>query len=166
MNNAFRYLMQVACYTAFCGVVYYFSTAPAYQYLDKNQAEILVAFKHPTKRKAECHQRTAEELKQLPPNMRRVQDCPRERAPLVLDFSLDGHPVENRTFTPPGTHQDGSIFVYAKFFIPAGTHQLKIQMRDSVREGYDYTEEQQIDFKPGQMLVIGFDENAARFSLK
>ncbi|MEO5352415.1 MAG: hypothetical protein H7835_04295 [Magnetococcus sp. XQGC-1] len=166
MNSAVRYLLQGFCYAAFCGVVYYFSTSPVYQYLGAGEAEILVAFKHPTQRREACHQRTAEELQQLPPNMRRAQDCPRERAPLVLDIALDGRSVLHKEFVSPGIHRDGSIFVYAKFFIPAGAHQLQMQMRDSVREGYDYRLERRFDFQPGQMLVVGFDENASDFTLK
>lgn len=166
MNNALRYLMQALFYAAFCGVIYYFSTSPAYQYLGDGQAEIMVAFKHPSKRREACHQRTAAELKDLPPNMRRAQDCPRERAPLVIDVALDGATVAHKEFQAPGIHKDGSVFVNAKFFIPAGSHRLKLQMRDSVREGYDFTLEQQIDFRSGQMVVVGFDENEAKFTLK
>ncbi len=166
MNNALRYLMQAICYAAFCAVVFYFSTAPAYQYLDADKAEILMAFKHPTQRQAVCHQRTSEELKALPPNMRRPQDCPRERSPLIIDVSLDGTPVAHQAFVSPGIHKDGAVFVYAKLFIPAGEHRLLVAMRDSMREGYDYTLEQPLSFRPGQMLVIGFNENEDRFTLK
>ncbi|MEO5363568.1 MAG: hypothetical protein H7838_08095 [Magnetococcus sp. DMHC-8] len=166
MNSAFRYLLQAVFYTLFCSLVYYFSTSPAYQYLDADKAEILVAFKHPTKRKESCHQRTAAELQQLPPNMRRAQDCPRERAPLAIHFTLDGTPVAHKEFVSPGIHKDGAIFVYAKFFIPAGEHRFKVEMRDSVREGYDYALEQQLTFRPGQMLVVSFDENKDVFTLK
>ncbi|MBF0184765.1 MAG: hypothetical protein HQM06_10310 [Magnetococcales bacterium] len=166
MNSAFRYLMQGVFYAAFCGVVYYFSTSPRYQYLDADKSEIMVAFKHPTKRKEVCHERTAEELQKLPPNMRRPQDCPRERADLSIRFSLDGKEVANKSFVSPGIHRDGSVFVYAKFFIPAGEHRFKVEMRDSVQEGYDFTLEQPITFKPGQMLLVSFDENTDKFTLK
>ncbi|MBF0096893.1 MAG: hypothetical protein HQM04_01225 [Magnetococcales bacterium] len=166
MKSAFRYLLQALFYTAFCGVIYYFSTAPRYQYLEADKSEIMVAFKHPTKRKAVCHERTAEELQKLPPNMRRPQDCPRERAPLAMRFSLDGQIVAQKTFQSPGIHQDGAVFVYAKFFIPAGDHRFKVEMRDSMQEGFDFTLEQPISFKPGQMLLVSFDENSDTFTLK
>ncbi|WP_130470878.1 hypothetical protein [Candidatus Magnetaquicoccus inordinatus] len=166
MNSAFRYLMQGLFYAAFCGVIFYLSTSPRYQYLDVDKAEIMVAFKHPTKRKELCHERTAEELQKLPPNMRRQQDCPRERSPLVIRFSLDGTMVQHKEFRAPGIHRDGATFVYAKFFIPAGEHRFKVEMRDSMQEGYDYTMEQPITFRPGQMLVVGFDENVDKFTLK
>lgn len=164
MNRAVRYLLQAVLYTAFCATLFYFSTSPAYQYLAEDEAEIMLAFTHPTKRKEACQKRTAEELKRLPPNMRRSKKCPRERSPLVIALSLDKKPLALKIFTPPGIHLDGSVFVYAKFFIPAGKYELGIQMRDSIREGYDYLTEKQIDFQPGQMLVIGFDPNKKDFS--
>ncbi|MBF0340567.1 MAG: hypothetical protein HQL95_06325 [Magnetococcales bacterium] len=155
---------QFIAYALFFGVLYYLSTAPAYHYLLPDQAEVKLAFKHTSQREKECHERTPEELQKLPPNMRKPQDCPRQRAPIYIELLLDDKFLATRTFIPPGLSHDMSSFIYAKFSLPAGRHKLTVRMRDRLRaDGFDYIAEEMRDWIPGQGIQIGFDENKSGF---
>ena len=159
-----QWFLQALIYILFCAPLYYYSNSPTHYYLEINQAEVKLAFKHAAKRKEKCRKRTRKELAKLAPNMRRAQECTRERSLLLVELLLDGNLLAKKSFTPPGLHNDGSAYVYAKFPVPIGSHHLSIRMRDSNRdEGFDYTEEKQFTFKSGASLVIGFDGAAKHF---
>ncbi|MBF0628453.1 MAG: hypothetical protein HQL91_09540 [Magnetococcales bacterium] len=161
-----QFLIQLTAYAMFFGVIFYLSTAPAYHYLKPGQAEVKLAFKHTSLREQECHQRSAEELQKLPPNMRRPQDCPRKRAPIYIELLLDDQYLATRTFIPPGLSQDMATHIFAKFTLPAGRHKLTVRMRDRVRpEGFDYVEEVMRDWIPGQGILISFDESKDGFEI-
>lgn len=156
--------IQFTAYALFFAVIYVLSSSPAYHYLQPDQAEVKLAFKHTSLREQECHKRSDEELRKLPPNMRRPQDCPRERAPIYLELLLDDQFLATRTFIPPGLSRDMATHIYAKFSLPAGRHKLTVRMRDRVRaEGFDYVEEAVRDWIPGQGILIGFDESKDGF---
>ncbi|MBF0194132.1 MAG: hypothetical protein HQL71_06215 [Magnetococcales bacterium] len=158
MNIIVRYALQGAAYTVFCAIIYFLSTAPAYNYLEADQAEIKLAFKHASKRLHDCTKLTRAELKKLPPNMRKPKSCPRERAVVQVIIHLDGKMIADEKFVPPGLHQDATVFAYSKLPLPVGDHLLSVHMRDSGRsEGADYIKEEHISITPGQAVVIGFD---------
>ncbi|MBF0455844.1 MAG: hypothetical protein HQL72_13645 [Magnetococcales bacterium] len=158
MNKVTRITLQAVAYTLFCALIYFFSTAPAYTYLESDQAEIKLAFKHASKRVHECVKRSRKELMKLPPNMRKTNDCPRERAIVQVTIYLDGKRIADKKFVPPGLHQDATVFAYAKLPLPVGDHVLSVEMRDSARtEGYDYKKEASMSITTGQALVVGFD---------
>ncbi len=164
MSGPLRYLAQVVIYTLFCAVIYYLSTDPVYYYLQPDQAELKLAFQHAAQRKEKCRKRTREELMKLPPNMRRAKECSRARAPLTVKLLLDGDLLAEKTFNAPGLHDDGAAYVYTKFPLPAGEHQLSVRMIDSVREeGYDYAADRRVALKPGQALVVGFNHESKKF---
>jgi hypothetical protein len=158
MNNIVRYALQGAAYTVFCFIIFYLSTAPAYNYLEADQAEIKLAFKHASQRLHDCTTLSREELKKLPPNMRKPKSCPRERAIVQVVIHLDGKMIADEKFVPPGLHQDATVFAYSKLPLPAGDHLLTVDMRDSARkQGFDYSKKEHISITPGQALIIGFD---------
>ncbi|MBF0383198.1 MAG: hypothetical protein HQL69_19420 [Magnetococcales bacterium] len=158
MNNIVRYALQGIAYTVFCLIIFYLSTAPAYNYLQPDQAEIKLAFKHASQRLYACKKLTRAELKKLPPNMRKPKDCPRERAIVQVIINLDGKKIADEKFVPPGLHQDATVFAYSKLPLPIGDHVLSVEMRDSGREeGHDYAKQEHISITPGQAVVIGFD---------
>jgi hypothetical protein len=76
----------------FAGVVT-FSNWPAYRQLPEGQAVVTLSLVHGADRQAECRRLSPAEIAKLPPNMRRVQDCPRGRRPIVVELDLDGRTV-------------------------------------------------------------------------
>ncbi|MBF0180539.1 MAG: hypothetical protein HQM03_11005 [Magnetococcales bacterium] len=162
-----RATIQLTAYLVFFATIYYFSTSPAYHYLQPGQAEVKLAFKHTSQREQECHKRTQEEMMKLPPNMRRPQDCPRQRAPIYIELLLDDRFVATRSFPAPGLSHDMATFVYSKHSLPAGQHKLTVRMRDSIRkEGFDYSGEAVRDWQPGQSIVIGFQKDSEQFTFE
>ncbi|MBF0152383.1 MAG: hypothetical protein HQL64_01395 [Magnetococcales bacterium] len=165
MRRMGSYLFQAVAYGLFCWVIYYFSTSPAYHYLKKGDAELRLAFKHTAALREPCRKRTPEELQNLPPNMRTPMLCSRERSPVIVELEMDGKVLARSTFPPPGLHDDGSAFVYAKFPVPSGNHLLTVRMDDSVATpGFEFQVSQQQELQAGQLLVIGFDDTAQTFT--
>jgi len=153
-----RYLLQAVNYTVFMALIWYFSTSPSIQLIKKDESLLTIAFAHAGKIREPCHKLTQAELMALPPNMRKPEDCPRERSPIIIEAKLDGELIYKQTMQPPGIFRDGSVDIYFSKKIPAGKHRFEIKMDDSVREpGFDYTFEQSIDIQPAHILLVEFD---------
>lgn len=159
-NKPIRYLLQVFNYTLFMAIIWYFATAPSFTVLDENQAVITMAFSHAGKLREACRRLSQEELNELAPNMRKLEDCPRERSPVVIEMKLDGEVLYNETLQPPGLYGDGGVDVYFSKKIPAGEHQFEIKMDDSVREdGFNHGLEQTVRIEASRILLVEFDSD-------
>ena len=158
VNNKFlRYLLQAFNYTIFMALIWYFATAPSVRVIEDDEAMITVAFAHAGETREECRMLSQEELMKLPPNMRKLDDCPRERSPIVIEAMLDGNIIYSKTFLPPGIFNDGSVNIYYNSKVPAGKHKFEIKMDDSVRkEGFNHKFEQDVAIDPQQILLVEF----------
>jgi len=157
-NKPLRYLLQAFNYTIFMALIWYFATSPSIRILAEDEAVITIAFGHAGDLREPCRKLSYDELAKLPPNMRKPEDCPRERSPVVIEASLDGKTIYNKSLQPPGLFNDGGVNVYFSGKIPAGNHRVEIKMDDSVRkEGFNHTFEQDINIKPAQILLVNFD---------
>ena len=157
-NKLVRYFLQAINYTVFMALIWYFSTSPSIRVLAEDQAMITLAFGHAGETREPCRKVSAEELAKLAPNMRMVEDCPRERSPIVIEMTLNGEPLYQETLNPPGIFKDGGVDVYFSGQIPAGQHLVEVKMEDSVRkDGFDYTFKQEIDIQPAKILLLGFE---------
>lgn len=157
-NNFLRYLLQAFNYTIFMALIWYFATSPSVRVIGENESMITVAFAHAGETRQECRRLSQEELMKLPPNMRKPEDCPRERSPIIIEALLDGKKVFSETMLPPGIFNDGSVNIYYNSKVPAGKHRFEIKMDDSVRkEGFNHQLTQNIDIKPAQILLVEFE---------
>ena len=157
MDKAARYAGQVALYALFALFIGYFSTSPQYRHLAPDQGLLRLSFKHPGKFKADCRERTPEELAKIPANMRQAMDCPRERSPVRVRVALDGRDLYDDVFPPAGLSRDGASSGYRRLPIAAGLHHLKVQFNDDVRiSGFNYEREQRVEVKAGQVVLIDF----------
>ena len=157
-NKPIRYLLQAINYSVFMGMVWYFSTSPAVRLIGDDEAKITIAFAHAGQLREACRRLSQEELNKLPPNMRKLEDCPRERSPVAIEALLDGEPLYSAILQPPGLFGDGGVDVFHSSKISAGDHHLSLKMNDSVRvEGFNHGFEQQISVDPAQILLVGFD---------
>lgn len=148
---------QIVAYALFAAVVGYFSTRPAYTHLAPDEALIKLSFSHAGAHARECRKLTQEELNQLPPNMRRPTDCPRERVALLVELELDGKILYQDRLPPAGLAGDGASTAYQKFAVRAGKHRLVARLRDSRREdGFDYEQAVTMDLSPQQNFVVDF----------
>lgn len=159
-NKPIRYLLQVFNYTLFMAIIWYFATAPSFTVLDENQAVITMAFSHAGKLRKACRRLSQEELNELAPNMRKLEDCPRERSPVVIEMKLDGEVLYSETLQPPGLFGDGGVDVYFSQKIPAGEHQFEIKMNDSVRDDrFSQILEQTVRIEASRILLVEFESD-------
>jgi len=157
-NKGLRYLLQAFNYAIFMALIWYFSTSPAVKVIGDDESMITVAFAHAGKTREACRRLSQEELMKLPPNMRKPEDCPRERSPIIIEATLDGKVIYSETRLPPGMFNDGGVNIYYNSKVPAGRHKFEIKMDDSVRDpGFDYVYEQEVNLKPQQIMLVEFE---------
>ncbi len=157
-NKPLRYTLQAINYTIFMALIWYFSSAPAVRIIEDDEAMITIAFAHAGQPREPCRKLSSEELAKLAPNMRKPEECPRERSPVIIEALLDGKEIFNKALQPPGIFKDGSINIFYSSRIPAGKHHFEIRMNDSVREeGFNYSLEKDVDIKPAKILLVEFN---------
>jgi hypothetical protein len=157
-NKPVRYLLQAFNYSVFMALIWYFATEPSIRILADDESMITIAFAHAGELREPCRKLSNEELQALAPNMRKPEECPRERSPVLIEVQVDGQRLYAGTFDPPGLFRDGSIDVYYRGKIPAGEHHIEVYMDDSVRkQGFNHSIEKNISIDPAHILLIEFD---------
>jgi hypothetical protein len=158
-----RLLGQGLAYLAIALTLGYFSNRPAHEYFPENMAMIKLALAHGGDIKEPCHRRTAAELAELAPNMRRPTECERERLPLLVELELDGQLLYRASLPPTGLAKDGPSWAYESFAVTPGRHELVARMRDSHAEGFDYERRAEIELVARQNLAIDFRAETGGF---
>jgi hypothetical protein len=155
--NALRYLGQfLVIVVLFAGVIV-LADWPVYRQIPKGAGILMLTFVHGADRKAECRPMTADEAAKLPPNMRRVDVCPRSRRPIFVELDIDSKTVFSASLPPSGIARDGPSKVYERFTLPAGQYDVAVRMRDTPRAaGFDHERRERITLAPDQMLVIDY----------
>ncbi|MBP8098772.1 MAG: hypothetical protein KAY03_05600 [Arenimonas sp.] len=158
---------QAILYAAFAATLAIFSHWPRYQHLEPDQALIKLSFTHQAQRLGECEELTAAELAKLPPNMRAPTRCPRERAPVTVEVDIDGVLAHRQVAKPSGLSNDGAAAVYQRLEVAAGRHVIAVRLKDDAHTaGFDYTAQEVVNLKPGEILVIDFDSANRRITLR
>ncbi len=159
-----RLFREILAYALFAAVVGLLSVWPRYVLLDAEDAIISLSFSHAGKRVGECRTLSQEELNELPPNMRRPTDCPRERHPVRVELRSGDNLLYKDLLAPSGIWADGKANVYRRIVVPAGIHEIFIGMNDGVIEGgFAFQNQASVDIRPGRNLVIRFDEQSQQF---
>ena len=149
---------EIAAYTVFAVFVGILSVWPRYELVEPDNAIVSLAFSHAAERIGDCRQLTQEELDELPPNMRKPADCPRERHPIRLELSSNGNRLYEATLPPSGIWADGKANVYERVRVQAGTHTLFVGMNDTGSGGFDFELTKTLDIEPGRNVVVRFVE--------
>lgn len=158
VHRASAWAGQFALYALFALFIGVFSTWPAYRHLAADQSIIKLSFTHSGKRVSECRPVSAAELAKLPPNMRAPMQCPRERAPVLVELDIDGATTVRHAAAPSGLSRDGASAVYQRLPVAAGRHRIAVRLKDSPGgTDFDYSREESVVLKPAQVLVIDFD---------
>jgi len=164
MNRALHMAGQFIVIVALFAAVAWLSDHPAYRQIPQGSAVMMLTFVHGADRRGECRRLSPEEIARLPPNMRRVQDCPRGRRPIYVELDLDGRNIYSASLPPTGIAGDGPSRVYQRFVLPARTHDVAVRMRDTARaEGFDHERRGQIDLAPDQLFVIDYRPGSGEF---
>ncbi|MBE2263241.1 MAG: hypothetical protein IAE92_10900 [Burkholderiaceae bacterium] len=156
LPKAMRVVLQALAYLAFAAFIGYFSISPAYRQLEDDQAVLKLSFSHPAQLRHECRERSEAELAKLAPNMRTRQDCPRERSDVLVELDIDGQQLFKVKTPPLGLRKDGAATVYRRLAIPAGQHRISARLADGPDGLFNYHFEQEVDLKPGQVLIVDF----------
>ena len=160
-------LAEILMYAVFAVVVGALSVWPSYELLDEDHAIVSLVFSHAGERIGECRKFSQEELNELPPNMRKPADCPRERHPVRVELRSGDRVLYEETLLPSGIWADGKASVYQRMMVPSGTHELFVGMNDSGdQSGFDYEKSVTLDLTPGRNLVIRFDTQTQQFLIR
>jgi hypothetical protein len=164
MIRALRRLGQFVVIAALFAGVAWLSDRPTYRQIPEGTGVMMLSFVHSADRRGECRRLSPEEIAKLPPNMRRVQDCPRVRRPIYVELDLDGRNVYRASLPPTGIAGDGPSRVYQRFVLPARKYDIAVRMRDTARaEGFDHERHDKIDFAPDQLFVIDYRPESGEF---
>ena len=159
-----RYVGQLVAYAAFIVLLGTFSVRPQLHLMADDEAIVSVSFSYAAKRVGECRQLSQEELMALPPNMRRPEDCPRERHPLQIVLLMDDQTLYQAALPPTGLWADGKSTAYQRIPVSAGAHDFSIRMNDSGASGsFDFKNSVTINLLPGENLVVYFDADDQQF---
>ncbi len=158
---------QALAYLLFMAFIGALSVWPEYRLLRPAEAMISMTFSHAGQRLGECRQLSQQELEELPPNMRRPADCPRQRHPVFVRLVANDDVMFEDILPPSGFWEDGKSNLYRRFRIEAGHYSLKPGLNDSGGTATMDSEQQfDVSITPGENLVIGFDQESREFYLK
>jgi hypothetical protein len=159
--------IEISMYAVFIAVLAVLSAWPPYQLLDDEISIVSMVFAHAGERVGECRRISQEELNDLPPNMRKPADCPRERHPVRVEIRSGGDVLYSEVIQPSGIWADGKASIYKRIEVRSGRHELFVGMNDSGGAAdFDYTTFAVIDLSYGRNLVIQFDEQKEEFSIR
>lgn len=162
-----KLLAEIFMYALFAVVVGALSVWPPYKLVHEDRAIVSLVFAHAGERIGECRPFSQEELNQLPPNMRRPADCPRERHPVRVELRSGDRVLYAETVPPSGIWADGKASIYHRIEVPSGLQELFIGMNDSGGDkGFDYEQSTTLDLAPGRNLVIRFDTQTHQFLIR
>jgi len=164
MKGMLRLAGQFVVIAGLFAAVAWLSDSPVFRQIPANSAVMMLTFVHGADRKGECRRLTPEEIARLPPNMRRVQDCPRGRRSIYVELDVDGRNIYQANLKPTGIAGDGPSRVYQRFVMPAGKYDLAVRMRDTARaDGFDQERHGTVNFTPSQMFVIDYRAESGEF---
>lgn len=157
-------VVQVLLYAVFAVGVGYFSIAPAYRYADPELATIKLSLSHAADRVSECVKLTPEQINERALRGEPLNDCERERLPLVVELDVDGETILSLEASPSGLWNDGPASVYERIEIAAGEHRISARLRDSARDqGWDYEHSATVDLEPGRYFTVTFRAETGGF---
>lgn len=166
-GKAFRIAGQFIFFALLSAFLVHFADRPLYRYIAEDRAVIKMSFSHKGEPVRPCRKLTQEELAELPPNMRKPTECPRERVPVRVVLGVDGNLLLDRAFEPSGLFGDGPALINDVFRVPTGAHTLSLGLRDSRREaGFDYERTLDVNLSPRQNLVVDFSAETGGFILR
>lgn len=162
-----RLFREVLAYALFAAVIGLLSVWPRYALVGAEDAIISLSFSHAGKRVGECRTLTQEELNELPPNMRKPMDCPRERHPVRVELRSGDDVLYKDLLAPSGFWADGKANVYRRIVVPAGNHDIFVGMNDGDNDdGFAFQSQASIDIQAGRNVVIRFDQQSQRFLIQ
>lgn len=163
----FRWPVCILTYVAFGAAVGYLSIAPRYDYASAEMAQVKVSLSHAAERVEPCVQLTPQQIAELAPNMRRTEQCERQRLPLTIELDVDERTVLRLVAPPSGLWGDGPSSVYERFTLAPGAHRITARLRETDRsEGWDYTHTEDVTLRAGRYFSVTFKAETGGFKFR
>ena len=160
-------VVQMLLYAAFAIFVGVLSVAPAYQYADPELAVIKLSLSHAADRVEDCIRLTPQQINERAMQGQPINECERERLPLVVELDVDGTTVLSLKAVPSGLWNDGPASVYERLAVHAGVHAITARLRDSAREtGWDYEYSAEVNLEAGRYFTIAFRAENGGFAFR
>lgn len=161
-----HYAVQFLLFGAFAVFIAGYSDWPPYRVLGSDEAVVKLSMSYPAERKEACRKLSREEMQKLPPNMRAPTKCTRARWSAEVTLWLADEVVFQKTVSPSGLSDDGPSIFYKRLAIPAGDHHIRARIHDigGTRRAHEMAAH--VTVEAGQVLIIGFDENARKITLR
>lgn len=152
-----RIIGQLAWFAIFASAVGVFSVYPGYRVAPEGEGALRLSIAAPGRILGECRRLSPAELAARAPNMRLELECPRERSPLRVRLEVDGETLYDAVLPPGGIARDGNAKAYGLFPLPAGRHELLVQVSDDERvQGYAFERRMTLDLEPGRVVTVDF----------
>ncbi len=159
-------------------LIFYFSDAP-YTFSDAGASMLKLSIKHAGKRVVECedlallkkeaemYRKSIKDTDRARMQLKKLGGCSRERHPVRVVMYIDGEKTMDKSYAPAGWESDGPSFVYDKFSMRPGAHRVTVNLSDSGdKRRFDYTLDENREFRAGRMMVVGLDETEKRLVLR
>lgn len=150
--GAYRRLAAGAVLVLPALLIYAFSGRPSYAFFDRNESLLVVSLKYAAAPR-ECRPLEREELERLPEHMRPPLVCTRERRPVVVRLEIDGEERLRKTYPPTGLWSDGPAYVYEKFTLPPGVHDVGLRVEE-VGGRTETIRSERLDFGVGRVVLL------------
>ena len=158
---------QAVAYLLFALVVGYFASQPKYHPFARDLALVKLSISHPGQRKQACTARAVDHQRNIPKTARKLMDCPRERHAVTIELKINGKTVFNQASEPSGLSNDGRSLFYHRFPVPAGSHEISVQLFEAgIKTGSQFQSRQTVTLKPGDIAVVGFDATTKAIYVK
>ena len=167
MAKVYRVTLQALAYLGLMGIIAYLSASPAYDYASSDMAAIKLSLSHAADGVKPCVRLTPAQIAELAPNMRRAEQCERERLPLTVRLEIDGELLAEIEAPPSGLWKDGPASVYERFEVEPGRHAIMAKLRQSARpDGWDFTYSEEVTLEAGRYFTITFRAESGGFRFR
>ncbi len=152
-------------------VFIYMLSAAEFSFYAPEDSMLKIAFKHSGKRLEECDEesfllREAERYRRENRESQGVRmdigllektGCSRERYPVELRLMVDGKVLLDKVYPPVGLRKDGASFIYERFLLESGIHEIEITMKDG-KDSPPYVLKKKVEFPAKKILLVRFDD--------
>jgi len=167
MAKVYRVTLQALADLGLMAIIAYLSASPAYDYASSDMAAIKLSLSHAADRVKPCVRLTPAQIAELAPNMRRAEQCERERLPLTVRLEIDGELLAEIEAPPSGLWKDGPASVYERFEVEPGRHAIMAKLRQSARpDGWDFTYSEEVTLEAGRYFTITFRAESGGFRFR
>ncbi len=165
--------MRIAAFivSAIPFVLIYMLSAAEFHFYAPSDSMLKIAFKHSGKRLEECDEagfllREAERYRRENRQTQGVRmdigilektGCSRERYPVELRLVVDGKILLEKTYQPVGLKKDGASYIYERFLLKKGVHNVKITLKDG-KNSPPYLLKKMVNFPPQGIVLVRFDK--------